>query len=246
MGLKSLAGVIRESGAGMTGRRTGVYQPARAVQEYDPLHPDNGDPGNSRLPRFIVAALLGLAALAIMVWFGYSAGIDRGKGEVIVIGPPPGPVRTRPDQPGGAPPLYTGLKVYEQPQAPQVEAEASHLSPASSSEELLPGANQTSGASSDDVPAVPAAAPAEHGIGPGFVQIGAYPSRDFADKAFRQFKLAHGDLAGDYLPDIEKADLGTKGIWYRLRLGPFAGKGAAAAACERMKKEGVTCLIAGR
>jgi cell division protein FtsN len=110
---------------------------------------------------------------------------------------------------------------------------------------MLADANQTSGAPIAAVNATPAVS-GGNAVEPDFVQIGAYPSREFAEKAFRQFKLTHGELAGDYLPDIKKADLGARGVWYRLRLGPFPGKPAAAAACEEMKKEGVTCLIAER
>src|SRR5579863_5401207 len=58
--------VIRESGTGMTSRRREIYEPSRAVPQYDPLDGDE-DPAIHRLPRFIVLALLGLAGLATVV-----------------------------------------------------------------------------------------------------------------------------------------------------------------------------------
>lgn len=225
----------------MTGRRTDAYQPSRAIQEYDPLDGEDTDLAGHRLPRFIVGALLGVAALATLVWFAYERGLSRGNGDVIVIGPPPGPVRTRPEEPGGTTPLYSGLTVYQRPQAPQTEAEASRLSPASSAETALATANPTSGVATGAQPG-----PAPKGVEPSYLQIGAYPTRDLAEKAFHQFHTAHGDLAGDLLPDIQTADLGAKGVWYRLRIGPFAGKATAARSCEKMMKKGVSCLIAAR
>jgi hypothetical protein len=228
----------------MTGRRTGAYQPSKAVQEYDPLDGDDNDVAGHKLPRFIVGTLLSVAALATLVWFAYERGVTRANGDVIVLGPPAGPVRTRPDEPGGTTPLYSDLKVYKRPQAPEVEAEASRLSPASSAETALATANPTSGVATGAQQQVPATPPAS--VEPSYLQIGAYPSRDLAEKAFHQFQVTHRDLAGDLLPDIKKADLGVKGIFYRLRIGPFAGKAAAAQSCEKMMRLGVTCLIAAR
>jgi cell division septation protein DedD len=227
----------------MTSRRTGAYQPSRAVQEYDPLDGEDGDVVGHKLPRFIVGTLLGVAALATLVWFAYERGVSRATGDLIVLGPPPGPVRTRPDEPGGTASLYSDLKIYQRPEAPEAEAQASSLSPASSAETALATANPTSGVTTG--PQQRPTTPVQN-VEPAYLQIGAFPSRDLAEKAFRQFQITHRDLAGDLLPDIKKADLGVKGIFYRLRVGPFAGKAAAAQSCEKMMRLGVTCLIAAR
>lgn len=225
----------------MTVHRKEIYQPSKVVADYDPM--EDEDLASHRLPRFIVIALLGLAGVAAVVWFGFERGIDRGSGEVVVIGPPPGPVRTRPDAPGGAAQPYAGLKVYQPPETPEAEVESSRLSPASSEETELAGTNPTSGADAPPSPVVPRTLPGG-GDPPEYLQIGAFPSQQLASKAFQRFRELHGDLAGDLSPDIKKADLGEKGLWYRLRIGPFAGKAAAVQSCEKMKKEGVTCLIA--
>ena len=227
----------------MTVRRKQIYEPDPTPQ-YDPLDGEDGDIDSSRLPRFIVAALLSLAGLAATVWFGYEGSVSRGNGELVVIGPPPGAVRTRPDLPGGTAAPFTGLKVYDPPQTPQAEAEASRLSPVNSGETDLASANLTSGAAPESPSRAAAAQPVGQAV--EYLQIGAYPTQQLADKAFRQFRAAHGDLAGSLLPDIKKADLGEKGVWYRLRIGPFAGKDSATAICDKMKSEGVTCLLAAR
>jgi cell division septation protein DedD len=235
--------VIRKNGTVMAVRQTEIYQPSKVAADYDPMEEE--DLASHRLPRFIVVALLGLAGIATVIWFGYERGVERGGGEIVVVGPPPGPVRTRPDDPGGAPQQYAGLKVYEPPKTPEADVQSSRLSPVSSGETEFASANETSDAEPPSSRAVPPAQPggAER---PEYLQIGAFPTRELARKAFQRFRELHGDLAMDLSPDIKKADLGEKGVWYRLRIGPFAGKAAAAQSCEKMKKEGVTCLIAAR
>ena len=49
----------------------------------------------------------------------------------------------------------------------------------------------------------------------------------------------------DNLPhEIESADLGAKGIFYRLKVGSFANKGDADALCLQLKKAGGNCFTA--
>ena len=91
----------------------------------------------------------------------------------------------------------------------------------------------------------PAPVPAVAAVsGKAVLQIGAYETPDIANGAWAAFKARHGAVVGDLAQDIQKADLGAKGIWYRLRVGPFADKAAAASACERLKGEGGTCFVA--
>ena len=42
--------------------------------------------------------------------------------------------------------------------------------------------------------------------------------------------------------DIERADLGERGIFYRLRIGPFASADEARTYCEGLKTRGQDCL----
>jgi len=80
--------------------------------------------------------------------------------------------------------------------------------------------------------------------GGAVLQIGAYETQEIADGAWTAFKARHASVAGALAEDVQKADLGAKGTWYRLRVGPFADKTAAAAACEKLKTEGATCFVA--
>jgi cell division protein FtsN len=93
------------------------------------------------------------------------------------------------------------------------------------------------------VAATEAPPPAAHpGLGT-VLQIGAYKSEDEASAAWKAFVRKH-QMASAYQSDIRKVDLGDKGVWYRLRLGTFAGKTEAVAFCDKLKADGGNCFLA--
>ena len=75
------------------------------------------------------------------------------------------------------------------------------------------------------------------------LQIGAYKSADDANTAWKSYEAKH-PIAGGYSPDVKQVDLGDKGTWYRLRIGPFDGKAAASAFCDKLKADGAICFPA--
>jgi cell division protein FtsN len=79
--------------------------------------------------------------------------------------------------------------------------------------------------------------------GSTLLQIGAYKSQDEADTAWRAFQKKH-PVVGGFQSDVKQVDLGEKGTWYRLRIGPFESKDAATEVCTKLKADGASCLIA--
>ena len=75
------------------------------------------------------------------------------------------------------------------------------------------------------------------------LQIGSYKSEAEARASWQAFKSEH-DVAARYQPDVKEADLGVKGTWYRLRMGPFSDKTAALETCRKLKADGASCLVA--
>ncbi len=78
------------------------------------------------------------------------------------------------------------------------------------------------------------------------LQIGAYKSQADADAAWKTYKAKHAALLSGYGPDVQKADLGDKGTWYRLRIAGFADKDVATSLCDRLKADGGSSCILGR
>jgi cell division protein FtsN len=109
--------------------------------------------------------------------------------------------------------------------------------------------SETGTAPSPDVTAnsgaPPAAAPKETpkpSAGGYLLQIGSYKSEDEANTAWRAFQASHSMVSG-YRSDVKEVDLGEKGTWYRLRIGSFADKSAAAEFCAKLKSDGANCLV---
>jgi hypothetical protein len=75
------------------------------------------------------------------------------------------------------------------------------------------------------------------------LQIGAFPSQADADAAWKAYKSKHAALLADATDDVQKADLGDKGTWYRLRVTGFPSKDVASAMCDRLKADGGNCFL---
>lgn len=79
--------------------------------------------------------------------------------------------------------------------------------------------------------------------GSAVLQIGAYKSQADADAAWKTYRGKHAALLAGYSPDVQQADLGDKGTWYRLRIAGIASKDVASALCDRLKADGGTCFL---
>jgi cell division protein FtsN len=75
------------------------------------------------------------------------------------------------------------------------------------------------------------------------LQIGAYKSQADADAAWKNYKAKHAALLSGYSDDIQQADLGEKGTWYRLRVSGFSDREVASALCDRLKADGGACIL---
>ena len=75
------------------------------------------------------------------------------------------------------------------------------------------------------------------------LQIGAYKSQADADAAWKTYKAKHSALLSGYSDDIQQADLGEKGTWYRLRIGGMSNREVASALCDRLKADGGACIL---
>ncbi|MGE0612435.1 MAG: SPOR domain-containing protein, partial [Hyphomicrobiales bacterium] len=93
--------------------------------------------------------------------------------------------------------------------------------------------------------APPAPTPqASAGSGTYVVQVAARKSQADALAAFADLQQKYPDLLSGYRPMIQRADLGDRGVWYRLRVGPMNEKTAAADLCTKLKGAGIgSCLV---
>lgn len=93
-------------------------------------------------------------------------------------------------------------------------------------------------------PETPKPAPAPAAKVSGYlVQVGAFFDDSLARDAWKDLQTKHAPILGDEPFDIARVDLGTKGVWYRLRVGPYEGKAEADALCAKLKARGQDCLV---
>jgi sporulation related protein len=76
------------------------------------------------------------------------------------------------------------------------------------------------------------------------VQVAARRSEEQALGAFEQMKSQFRSAIGNYGPLIQRADLGDRGVYYRLRLGPMSSQSEANQVCSNLKAAGLgDCLV---
>jgi hypothetical protein len=74
------------------------------------------------------------------------------------------------------------------------------------------------------------------------IQVASATSEDAAWSTWKKMQQAHQVLA-DQKPVVVKADLGTKGIFYRIRITGFDNQADAQFNCSKFKTGGVSCYI---
>lgn len=95
-------------------------------------------------------------------------------------------------------------------------------------------------------PAAQPAAPATAASGGWVVQIGSFRDQARAQTEWAATQRKHPTILAGATADIQRADLGDRGIWYRLRAATYATKGAADTACASLKAAGTDCLVRKR
>jgi hypothetical protein len=74
------------------------------------------------------------------------------------------------------------------------------------------------------------------------VQIASARSEEGALAEWKRISAKHKDLLGGLTPAVAKADLGEKGVFFRLRAGPLSDKAAADTLCAALAAQNLGCL----
>jgi cell division septation protein DedD len=148
--------------------------------------------------------------------------------------PSPPPVRARAAAPRAAP---------QRPAPPPSGANAPlSLSPGSSAELPPPGR------SSAPLRAAPSPQPTRIASAPSggsgyLVQVSSQRSEADAQAAYRTLRSRYSSVLGDHQPVIRRADLGSRGVFYRAMVGPFGSREEAIQLCSNLKSAGGDCVV---
>jgi hypothetical protein len=163
------------------------------------------------------------------------------------MGPPPGArAQMAPQQPPGAaraqmPPPAAAAPARPAQQPPVRIAAATGAPPVADAAEpaRVPVAKSPVAKSPVAKPkeaGAPAAAPSS---GSGYVAVlSSQKSRMDALKIFANMQEKYGDVLASRTPDVQEANLGEKGVWYRLVVGPPGSRDAASGVCSQLKTAG--------
>ncbi len=213
-----------------------VYAPPPETPAYPHGHPDE-DTGDRRQSMKLIIMLIVLITGGYVLWTMYGG---KPVADAPVIAAQDGGFKERYDGPP-VDELATAEidRALEGRAPPQAKA-----APASVTEEPLP---VTTAAPS---PARPTAArgPAPRvAAGGGFlVQIAALRSEGAADTAWDRLARRDPALFANATKDVQRADLGGKGVYWRVRAGYFAQRDEAVRFCDRVKTLGQECIVVVR
>jgi cell division septation protein DedD len=143
-------------------------------------------------------------------------------------------------------------QLYGTPDAPRIEAQPGpyRIEP---SEETISAATiapplEEAAVSEPVAEAADTAVSEPHAVASGnyVVQLAALRSEDAAEQTWRRFSSRAPDLFEGAELNVERADLGARGVYYRVRAGYFADRDNASAFCERIRRMGEDCIVAAR
>ena len=144
--------------------------------------------------------------------------------------PAPKPSTTASARAGGAP-----LSII-----PGAEGDAPAAAPARARAAVAPA----SGAPMALASATPGTAVAATSSAGGYaVQLTSQRSEAAAQTAFRSLQARYPNQLGGREPILRRADLGSKGVYYRALVGPFASMEEAAGMCSSLKAAGGNCIV---
>ena len=82
--------------------------------------------------------------------------------------------------------------------------------------------------------------------GPYVAQLAALQSEAAVGTAWRRLVSRAPDLFADAHMDVQRADLGSRGVYHRVRAGYFADRDSATRFCDRVRQMGQDCIVAAR
>ena len=92
--------------------------------------------------------------------------------------------------------------------------------------------------------AAPATALAPSAVGKGyFLQLGAGRSAESAKQEGERIRQRQADLLGTLSLITPRVDLGERGTFYRIQVGPIADAAQAERRCNELKRRGIGCLL---
>jgi len=239
MGDAKLSTAIPSERRGAVARQPRPYPYANNIQADPNFRPPAVDDGGRTNGVVYLLMLVVLAAFAGVVWNFYGghappripapAGAYR-------VAPAPD-VATAPEPADNA--MYDNLDGSEQTTA---------TTPRPAPEAPLANANAPAAPATTAPAGPPQVAPTPSFVsnGPYVAQVAALQSEDAVQPAWARLASRAPQLFGAAHLDVERAELGQRGTYFRVRAGYFADRANASRFCDRIKQMGQDCIVVTR
>lgn len=214
-------------------REGGRQAPPRIVADAGPFRTEPADPGGFQAPDQDIEVYDTLTGAEREVEERFAPPPEEPLEQALA--PPAPPTTIDPDVEQPAP---------EDPERGVQIVEDDGLAPT----ELRPAPEEPAPAPVQQAEAAPPApaAPAADGGGSWLVQIAALRSEEEARATWSRVSAAHPELMRPASMDIQRADLGERGVFFRLRAASFSAKEDADEFCARLKRAGQDCIVVAR
>jgi hypothetical protein len=153
---------------------------------------------------------------------------------------PPPPAKQAESKPEPARPAPAPTRtVNAAPRAPATSGNA----PLSLSPDAAEAAPPPSASAYRDTTPPPAPRATASAGGRFHVQVSSQKSESDAESSFRSIQSKYSGVLGGQPHSVRRADLGTKGTYYRAMVGPFATREQAVQLCSSLKSAGGDCVV---
>lgn len=162
--------------------------------------------------------------------------------------PPPDAAQAAPDAAAAAPAAQPAQAHFASAAGTPAAAPAPQPAPDNAEPDQVasipPAAPQAKPKAAKPAASDEAAAKPSSGSSHFVVQVGSKKNQTEALATFADMQQKYPTLLANYRPMVQKADLGSKGVWYRLRIGPIGDKSSATKLCSQLKSQGLSdCLV---
>ncbi len=79
-----------------------------------------------------------------------------------------------------------------------------------------------------------------------FIQLASLPSSEAASRRWQGLRKSHPHLLSDFHLTVEQADLGDRGLYYRVQVGPLPNQATAKDLCWQLKAKEQDCIVVQR
>lgn len=216
-----------------------IILPGDGDQSADQAPSGDGSDANPRKVRTVVVKPDGTIVSSEAAPRGGAAPADGAGAQQALAQANPAPAQDNSPPADTAPAVVADDSVPPQP-APVAQPAPVQPAPAAPAPTPAPAVRHAAAA---PPPQASDAAPAAAASGGFVVQITSQRSEAAATAAYKALQKKFPSVFGGMAPDIAKADLGAKGVYYRVRVGPMSTRDKAVSFCEKLRAAGGDCIV---